>query len=90
MTKKGLFLKIGLALAKAVVPGVAQVQEVLEDNVLKHRTVEGLAVAALEVGDLLTSDGSLLSDPDFKEGVRLQITGARLIQKAVERHHTAS
>lgn len=94
--KKQFFLKLGLGIAKAVVPGVAEVEEILqgtsgaakhsavEGRVLDGLTADGIIHSAIEGLDVLTTS-RLLADPEFKDGLEMQIKASKKLFNAAMR-----
>ena len=90
MKWKSAFLKVGLAVAKTMVPGVAGIESAIiaaKSGSDKHAFVKDLVKNGLVAGEAL--GGFDWNDAEFNEGVDLCIQGQVKILNAVKRH-TAS
>jgi hypothetical protein len=84
--KKKLFLDIGMAVAKTVVPGVAEVEEAVSrfrTGGDKRKAVLDATFNGLRVAEALSGREDLMDDPLMKAGMGLVNDGMALIQKAI-------
>lgn len=87
MTKKQLFLKIGLAVGGAVVPGVAQVEQAVtqfKSGKDKREAVLGMANGAVQAIEFAASE-DLVNDAEFALGLRMVNDGNVLMLRAINR-----
>lgn len=86
-SKKKLFLDIGLAVAGAIVPGVAEVEDAVKEyrnGGDKRKAVLEMVQGSLKASEELAGREDLLNDPLMKAGIGLVNDGMALIQKAIE------
>lgn len=91
MTKKKLFAKLGLTIAKAVVPEIALVEdgiEALKSGKDKREAVLKVATGAVATSEFLL-DKDLVNDADFQAALRLINDGNVLLMKAINRRAAA-
>ena len=85
--KKAL-LRVGMETLKIAVPGVATMEDAiqgLKKGEERAQRVEDLVTTGLQVAGTVTNQG-LLSDPEFAEGIKLQVRGTAMIMNALKRH----
>lgn len=88
-----MFLHVGLSVAKTMVPGVAAVETAIvgaQKGGDRRAAVLDLVKGGLITSEALSGAATLLDDPDFIDGVDLELQGAVKIMNAIKRHHAAA